>query len=305
MKTKTRGPQAIAPALFSARLGVAKTYKMYVGGAFVRSESGRTFSISQSYGNDTRTVQMPLGSRKDIRDAVGVAATAQEGWWARTAYNRGQILYRLAEMTDARRHELVESLVAAGATEPDARRELAASVDRIVYYAGMCDKLGALLASSNPVSGPHFGFSVPEPTGLVGVVAPESSSLLGLVSSVLPVLAGGNSVIAIASSKDPRTALVWAECVATSDMPSGVLNIVSGARAELALHLAKHREVRGVSLVGLRGDAAAAVDTAAADNCKRVFRKDSTRFESDADGQGLGWIEPFIETKSIWHPMGS
>ncbi len=277
-------------------LGIAKTYKMYVGGAFVRSESGRTFTIANSFGSDTRTVHMPLGSRKDIRDAVTIASTAQEGWWARTAYNRGQILYRLAEMTDARRSELVASSVAAGLLEKDALADLAASVEAIVYYAGICDKLGALLASSNPVSGPHFGFSVPEPTGLVGVVAANTLGLLGLVRAALPVLAGGNSVIAIASEKDPRTALIWAECVATSDMPAGVLNVITGVRAELALHLAKHREVRGISLVGLASQAAAAVEAAAADNCKRVSRSDQS--------VGLASVEAFVETKSIWHPMG-
>ncbi len=294
MSTATR---SAARAVVPSALGIAKTYKMYVGGAFVRSESGRTFTITSSFGSDTRTVYMPLGSRKDVRDAVTIASAAQEGWWARTAYNRGQILYRLAEMTDARRNELVASSMAAGLSEKDAHADLAASVEAIVYYAGMCDKLGALLASSNPVSGPHFGFSVPEPTGLVGVVAANTFGLLGLVRAALPVLAGGNSAIAIASEKDPRTALVWAECIATSDMPSGVLNVITGVRADLALQLAKHREVRGVSMVGLSADAAAAVDAAAADNCKRVSRSDSP--------VGLGAVEAFVETKSIWHPIGS
>lgn len=278
-------------------LGIAKTYKMYVGGAFVRSESGRTFTVSNNFGSDTRTVHMPLGSRKDIRDAVTLASVAQEGWWSRTAYNRGQILYRLAEMTDARREELVASAVAAGLSASAARGDLEGAVETLVYYAGMCDKLGALLASSNPVSGPHFGFSVPEPTGLVGVIAPATLGLLGLVRGIAPVLAGGNSVVAVASEKDPRSALVWAECVATSDMPAGVLNLLTGKSAELALHLAKHREVRGISLPAGSAQSASAVESAASDNCKRVAR-----------GQvalGLSAVEAFVETKSIWHPMGA
>ncbi len=207
------------------RVTVNRAYKMYVGGAFVRSESGRYFQVKTSAmvkGADPDVLNMPRGSRKDVRDAVLAAKNAEAGWAARTAFNRGQILYRLAEMMESRRDELATSLERGGLAHEEASREVDASIDRCVYYAGFADKFHALVASSNPVAGPHFGFSVPEPMGVVGVIAPSRPSLLGLVSTVLPVVCGGNVCVALASESDPRTALVWTECVATSDMPGGV-----------------------------------------------------------------------------------
>lgn len=293
-----------------ARLRVSKTYKMYVGGAFIRSESGRSFQVKGSSlesSADPATVNIPLGSRKDVRDAVIVAKAAQEKWAARTAYNRGQIVYRLAEVLDARRGELEASLVRAGATATGAAREVDCAVDRTVFYAGFCDKIASLAASSNPVSGPHFAFSVPEPMGVIGVLAPPRPALLGLVSAVLPVITGGNSAIVVASADDPRTAIVFCECLATSDVPGGVVNVLTGLASDLAPQLAKHREVAGLD--AYLDDAAlrASIERDASESVKRVktqapFTDD--RIFDERGGQGLTFIERFLETKSIWHPVG-
>jgi acyl-CoA reductase-like NAD-dependent aldehyde dehydrogenase len=290
------------------RVTVNRAYKMYVGGAFVRSESGRYFQVKNttSIANpDPRTVNVPLGSRKDVRDAVLVAKNAQHGWASRTAFNRGQILYRLAEMMESRRDELTASLVRSGTSAAKAEREVDAAIDRTVFYAGFADKFQALVASSNPVAGPHFGFSVPEPMGVIGVVAPAEPALLGLVSTTLPVVCGGNSVVALASELDPRTAIVFCECVATSDMPGGVLNVLTGKVKEMAPHLAKHREVIGLEAwlgdAKMRGE----LEQLGADNVKRVKTHDAGEADFAGDGgQGLGWIERFLEQKSVWHPVG-
>jgi len=271
------------------RLRVAKAYKMYVGGAFVRSESGRYLQVKagDEKGADPGVVNVPRGSRKDARDAVLVAKSALDGWSARTAYNRGQILYRLAEVMESRHQELVTSLVRGGQSEAEASGEVDAAIDRAIFYAGFCDKYQSLLASSNPVSGPHFGFSVPEPMGVVAVIAPESPALLGLVSTVLPVIATGNTVIALASEKDPRTAIVFCECLATSDLPGGVANVLTGRATEMAPHEALERE--------------------GADNVKRVKTHAvpaAPFWLDDRRGQGIGWLERFLETKSVWHPVG-
>ncbi|HEX3343493.1 MAG TPA: aldehyde dehydrogenase family protein, partial [Polyangiaceae bacterium] len=228
----------------AARVAVNKAYKMYVDGAFVRSESGRYFQTRGAGAEgsaDPEIVNVPRGSRKDARDAVLAAKNAGDGWAARTAYNRGQILYRLAEVMESRREELVTSLARGGLAADEAAREVDAAVDRAVYYAGFCDKYQALVASLNPVAGPHFGFSWPEPMGVVAVVAPEEPALLGLVSTTLPIIAGGNTCVVVAGSADPRTAVVWCECLATSDLPGGVVNLLTGQASEMAPHLAKHR----------------------------------------------------------------
>jgi acyl-CoA reductase-like NAD-dependent aldehyde dehydrogenase len=294
----------------AARVRVAKAYKMYVGGAFVRSESGRYLQTKgaedHDAGADAAVVNVPRGSRKDARDAV-VAAKAAEGWSARTAFNRGQILYRLAEVMESRREELRASLVRGGVVESAAAGEVDASIDRAVFYAGFCDKYQALVASSNPVSGPHFGFSVPEPMGIVAVVAPERPALLGLVSTVLPVIATGNTVVAIAGEADPRTAIVFCECLATSDLPAGVVNVLTGKASEMAPHLAKHREVSGID--AWTDDAAlrAALEREGADNVKRVKTHAppaASYWLEDRKGQGIGWLERFLETKTVWHPVG-
>lgn len=292
------------------RLRVNKAYKMYVGGAFVRSESGRYFQVTSAPRHtdaDPDVVNVPRASRKDVRDAVVIAKNAQAGWQSRTAYNRGQILYRLAEVMEARRLELVESLERGGLSRESADIEVSTSIDRAIFYAGFADKYFALLASHNPVSGPHFDFSIPEPMGVVGVVAPDRPALLGLVSTVLPVVTGGNTVIALASEKDPRTAVVFSECLATSDVPNGVVNVLTGYAREIAGPLAKHREIIGIDAWIVDADLRKSVELESADNVKRVKTHVPMDPEAwiEADrAQGLGWIERFLETKTIWHPVG-
>lgn len=292
-----------------ARVRVAKAYKMYVGGAFVRSESGRYFQVGSAAGHDGAdpdTVNVPRASRKDVRDAVLVAKNAQAGWEKRTAYNRGQILYRLAEVMESRRPELVQSLERSGLSAEAASAEVDTSIDRVIFYAGFADKYFALVASSNPVSGPHFGFSVPEAMGVIGVVAPDRPALLGLVSTVIPVITGGNSVVALASERDPRTAIVFSECLATSDLPGGVVNILTGQAKEISGPLAKHREIIGIDAWIVDAELRKAVEADGADSVKRVKTQVPMDPEAWAGGrgQGLGWIERFLETKSIWHPVG-
>jgi delta 1-pyrroline-5-carboxylate dehydrogenase len=299
-------------AKVATRVRVNKAYKMFVGGAFVRSESGRYFQVQNAPSTspddaDPETVNVPRGSRKDVRDAVLVAKNAWAGWEKRTAYNRGQILYRLAEVMESRRPELTQSLVRGGQSEAAAAAEVDVSIDRVVFYAGFADKFFALLASSNPVAGPHFNFSVPEPMGTIGVVAPDRPALLGLVSTILPVITGGNTVVALASEKDPRTAIVWSECIATSDMPGGVINILTGHAKELSAHLAKHREVIGIDAWIVDADLRKTVESEGADNVKRVkthVPMDPEAWSDERKAQGLGWIERFLETKTIWHPVG-
>jgi acyl-CoA reductase-like NAD-dependent aldehyde dehydrogenase len=283
---------------------------MFVGGAFVRSESGRTVPVrgaSADEGADPRVVNVPRASRKDARDAVVAARAGAEGWAARSAYNRGQILYRLAEVMEARHDELRASIVRGGVGAREAGREVDAAVDRGVYYAGFCDKFQALLASHNPVAGPHFGFSVPEPMGVVAIVAPARPSLLGLVSVVLPVVAGGNVCVVVAGGDDPRTAVLWTECLATSDLPAGVVNVLTGDAAEVAPHLARHREVAALDAWSDDADLLASLERDASGSVKRVrvhHGDQASRIESDA-GQGLGFLESFLETKTVWHPVGT
>lgn len=307
----SRGPLAKHEAAFRvpARVTVNKAYKMYVGGAFVRSESGRYFQVKSAAlvpNADPETVNLPRGSRKDVRDAVLAAKKASAGWAARTPFNRGQILYRLAEMLESRRDELHTALVRGGAAPADAALEVEATIDRAVFYAGFADKYHALVASSNPVSGPHFGFSVPEPMGVIGVVAPDRPALLGLVSTVLPVIAGGNTCVALAGSADPRTALVFCEGLATSDLPGGVLNVLTGRASEIAPVMARHREIIGVDAWTPDAKLRAELEQLGADNVKRTKTHDpaGTRWRDLRKGQGLGWIERFLETKTVWHPVG-
>ena len=304
-ETRSNPLAAVQPP---ARLRIAKAYKMYVGGAFVRSESGRYFQVKShetSIDADPAVINIPRGSRKDVRDAVLVAKNAQEPWAARTAFNRGQILYRLAEVMESRREELIGSLVRGGATTKNAAGETDAAVDRAIFYAGFCDKYQSLVASSNPVSGPHFGFSVPEPMGVVGVVAPQSPVLLGLVSTVLPAITGGNTVVAIASDADPRTAVVFCECLATSDLPGGVVNVLTGQASEMAPNLARHREVIALDAWTNDVELRTTLEREGAVNSKRVkthaIPAGQTWLESS---QGLSWIERFLETKTVWHPVG-
>ncbi len=293
----------------AARVSVNKTYKMLIGGAFVRSETGRVFQVraAATEGSaDPEVVNVPRGSRKDARDAVVAARAAAEAWAARTAYGRGQILYRLAEIMESRRDELRVALVRGGERAGDASREVEAAIDRAAYYAGFCDKFQSLLASHNPVAGPHFGFSVVEPLGVVAIVAPPRPALLGLVSTVLPVLAGANACVAVAGDEDPRTAVVWCECLATSDLPGGVVNVLTGHAGEIAPHLAKHREVAAVDAWTADAGLRAALERDGSGNVKRVRTHDGSEARAMAGpaGQGLGWIERFVETKAVWHPVG-
>jgi len=264
-----------------ARLPVKKTYKLFVGGAFPRSESGRTY--------EAQGQNVARASRKDLRDAVVAARSAQPKWAGATAYNRGQVLYRIAEMMESRLDEFA-ALV-------DDRKEVERAVDRWVWYAGFADKLAQVLGSANAVAGPYFNFTVPEPTGVVGIVAPEEPPLLGLVSRVAPALVGGNAVVALTSETRPLAAIELAEAIATADVPGGVVNLLTGYRAELAPWLASHMDVNAIDLTGadgLRTD----LEQAAAENVKRVVLGAS-------DTQSLYEISAFLELKTIWHPIGT
>jgi len=316
MRSRASGSQPLArteqtngqSAEESERLRVAKAYKMFVGGEFVRSESGRYFQVqSETKEADPETVNIPRGSRKDARDAVLAAKNAEAGWAAKTAFNRGQILYRLAEMMESRRGELEAMLISGGSSEKSAVREVDASIDRAMFYAGFSDKYQSLLASSNPVAGPHFNFSVTEPMGVIAIIAPQRPSLLGLVSTILPVIVSGNVVVAIASEEDPRTAVVWTECIATSDLTKGVINVLTGSAKEIAPTLAKHREVIGMDVWTTDSELAASLEKEGADNVKRVkTHRDlsESAWLDERVGQGLGFIERYLETKTIWHPVG-
>jgi acyl-CoA reductase-like NAD-dependent aldehyde dehydrogenase len=262
------------------RLPVRKTYKLFIGGDFPRSESGRTY---EAHGQN-----VARASRKDARDAVRAARGAFPAWSGLTAYNRGQVLYRLAEMMEARTSDLER--VSSG------REEVEAAIDRVIWYAGWTDKLAQILGSSNPVAGPYFDFTVPEPTGVVAVLAPAEPALGGIVSRIVPPLVGGNTVVAVASEGNPLAAIELAEAIATSDVPGGAVNILTGFRDELAPWLAGHMDVNAIDLTGADG-AVADLERLAADNVKRVVR-------SSPDAQSPWEIESFLEQKTVWHPIG-
>jgi acyl-CoA reductase-like NAD-dependent aldehyde dehydrogenase len=263
-----------------SRLPVRKTYKLYIGGAFPRSESGRTYEAEGQ--------NVARASRKDVRDAVRAARAAQPGWAGATAYNRGQVLYRLAEMIETRTSEF--------AALSTGKAEVGRTVDRIVWYAGWTDKLAQVIGGSNPVAGPYFNFTVPEPTGVVAVLAPPEPPLLGLVTRLLPPLVAGNAVVAVASELRPLAAIELAEAVATADVPGGVVNILTGRVQELAPVLAAHMDVNALDLAGADGDAAE-LERLAAENVKRVVR-------GRADAQSPWEIASFLELKTVWHPIG-
>lgn len=284
------------------RLAVRKMYKLFINGAFVRSESGRSDPL---WDGSEFGANIARGSRKDIRDAVVAARAAQPKWIKTPPGTRGLILYRLAEMMEARHEELVDRVregenLSANAAEA----EVVAAIDRVIWYAGWCDKYNALLSTRNPVGGPHFNFSTAEPTGVVAMLAPESPALLGLVSVLLPALVAGNAVVLVASEKDPRTAIVFAEALATSDLPAGVANIVTGFHSELAPVLAKHMDVNAMAFPD--GPLTTEIQRYAADNVKRthVFhRKDRDDWFAPA-AQSLDEIAAYSEIKTIWHPAG-
>jgi acyl-CoA reductase-like NAD-dependent aldehyde dehydrogenase len=286
------------------RLAVRKTYKLYVGGAFPRSESGRSYEVTDARGRFLANAAM--ASRKDARDAVVAARKAYGGWSGATAYNRGQVLYRVAEVMEGRRAQFVDEVAAGeGVTRPRAEKAVDAAVDRWVWYAGWADKIAQVAGSSNPVAGPYFDFSVPEPTGVVSVLAPQSSSLLGLISVLAPVIVSGNTAVVVASEARPLPAITMGEALATSDVPGGVVNLLTGRTAEIAPWLASHMDVNAVDLTGVAGDddLARTLENDAAENLKRVIRAPAAEPDWTAE-PGLGRLTAYLETKTVWHPVG-
>ncbi|MFE6759645.1 aldehyde dehydrogenase family protein [Streptomyces sp. NPDC057684] len=287
----------------SERLTVLKTYKLYVGGKFPRSESGRVYEVSDSKGK--WLANAPLSSRKDARDAVVAARKAFGGWAGATAYNRGQVLYRVAEMLEGRRDQFVQEVAdAEGLSKSKAAAVVDAAIDRWVWYAGWTDKIGQVVGGANPVAGPFFNLSTPEPTGVVAVLAPQKSSFLGLVSVIAPVIATGNTAVVIASETSPLPALSLGEVLATSDVPGGVVNVLSGRTAEIAAPLAAHQDVNAIDLTGADADLARDLEIAAADNLKRVRRPQAVDTDWTTD-PGTDRLTSFLETKTVWHPTGS
>ena len=288
---------AAAPA--AERIGVRKTYKLYIGGAFPRSESGRSYPVSTPDGRFLANAAQ--ASRKDARDAVVAARKAFGGWSSATAYNRGQVLYRVAELMEGRRAQFAAELADSGAAA--AESEVDAAIDRWVWYAGWADKVTAVLGTANPVAGPYFDFSVPEPTGVVAVLAPQSSALLGLVSVLAPVVATGNTCVVVASAARPLPAVTLSEVLATSDVPGGVVNLLTGVTAELAPWLAAHRDVNAIDLTGADPAQAVELEQAAAENVKRVLPAPAGEPDWTAD-PGIRRLSAFLETKTVWHPLG-
>ncbi|HEY7010816.1 MAG TPA: aldehyde dehydrogenase family protein [Jatrophihabitantaceae bacterium] len=284
----------------SDRLEVRKTYKLYIGGAFPRSESGRSYPVSSSKG--ALLAHAAQASRKDVRDAVLAARKAFPGWSVATAYNRGQVLYRVAEMLEGRRDQFAAELAATdGGTAATALAQVDEAIDRWVYYAGWADKYAQVAGNTDPVAGPYFTFSLPEPTGVVGILAPQESALLGLVSVLAPALTTGNTAVVIASEARPLPAVSLAEVLATSDLPGGVVNLLTGRTRELAPWLASHRDVNAIDLTGAADADRAALQIAAANNVKRVYAPSSTDWSADP---GITRIGAFVETKTVWHPIG-
>lgn len=283
------------------RLRVRKTYKLYINGAFARSESGRTFATTTK----DATIHVARASRKDARDGVRAARAAWPGWRDRSGYNRGQILYRLAEMMESRMGQLSDALALAGEAKATARREVTAAIDRAVWYAGWCDKIEQVLSTKNPVGPKHFNVSSPEPTGVVAIVAPARPGLLGLVSPLAAAACSGNTVVALASQRDPHSAVALAEAIAVADVPPGVVNILTGYRDEVVPTLAAHLDVNALDL-WMCGPTESAAALRACDNVKRVRRpgEPPPRFWSTGSDQHLDAIAAFMEIKTVWHPAG-
>jgi acyl-CoA reductase-like NAD-dependent aldehyde dehydrogenase len=281
------------------RLAVRKTYKLFVGGAFPRSESGRSYPVRAADG--AFLANAARASRKDARDAVAAARSALPRWSGATAYNRGQVLYRVAELLESRAAQFAAEVAAGeGLTAAAAQRQVAAAVDRWVWYAGWTDKIAQVAGAANPVAGPYFNFSVPEPCGVVAVVAPQSSSLLGVVSVLAPVIATGNTVVVVASEARPLPAVSLTEVLATSDVPGGVVNVLTGFTAELAPVLAAHMDVNAIDLTGVDAGRRGELQRLAAGNIKRMFAAD----EDWDEPPGLRRLLAFLEIKTVWHPMG-
>jgi acyl-CoA reductase-like NAD-dependent aldehyde dehydrogenase len=294
---------SVSAAADAGRIAVRKTYKLYIGGAFPRSESGRSYVVSDPAGGFLANAA--LASRKDARDAVVAARKAFAGWSGATAYNRGQVLYRVAEVLEGRRAQFAEEVrQATGMRVKDAFAEVDTAVDRWVWYAGWADKIAQVRGGANPVAGPYFNFSLPEPTGVVAVLAPQvgpGSALLGLVSVIAPAITGGNTVVAVASEKYPLPAVTLSEVLATSDVPGGVVNVLTGRVAEIAPWLASHMDVNAIDLTGAPGALADDLAVAAADNLKRVVRPPAADWAADP---GVDRMFSYLETKTVWHPIG-
>jgi acyl-CoA reductase-like NAD-dependent aldehyde dehydrogenase len=300
---------AAATAAAPARLEVRKTYKLYIGGAFPRTESGRSYLVAGADG--TPLANACRASRKDLRDAVRAARKAFDGWASKTAMNRGQVLYRVAELMEGRREQFVTEVSAAEGLAPTAARVVVdRAIDRWVWYAGWADKIGQVLGSSNPVAAPYFNFTIPEPTGVVGIVAPETSSLLGLVSRLAPPLVTGNTVVLIASEGRPLPAVTLTEVLATSDVPGGVVNVLTGRKAELIPVMAAHADIDALDTWGVPDELRLDTERSAAEDIKRLLRRPTTvneaRFDwlDDAAAERPEWIAAFLEMKTVWHPIG-
>lgn len=287
------------PARGDGRLDVRKTYKLFINGAFPRSESGRSYEVSAADG--TFLANAARASRKDARDAVVAARTALGGWAGATAYNRGQVLYRVAELLEGRGAQFSADVAAAeGLPRARARRAVEAAIDRWVWYAGWADKLAQVIGGANPVAGPYLNFSLPEPTGVVAVLAPQDSSFLGLVSVLAPVIVIGNTAVVVASEKRPLPAVNLTEVLATSDVPAGVVNVLTGHTSELAPVLAAHMDVNAIDLAGADEADRGGLEEAAAGNLKRLLAQaDDWWLEP-----GLGRMKAFVEIKTVWHPLG-
>ena len=292
----------------TTRIEVRKTYKLYIGGQFPRSESGRSYVVRTPDG--APLANAVRGSRKDVRDAVRIARATFPGWSGKTAMNRGQVLYRVAELLEGRRDQATDEVAQAeGHHAVGAREQVDRSIDRLVWYAGWADKLSQVLGTVNPVGASYFDFSIPEPTGVVGIIAPESSSLLGLVSRLAPVVVGGNTAVVLTSEARPLPAVTLSEILATSDVPGGVINIISGRRAELVPWLAGHMDVNAIDAFGVPTELRVALERAAVENMKRVARPprsgvDGFDWLDDTRAQRPEWIAAFLEIKTVWHPVG-
>jgi acyl-CoA reductase-like NAD-dependent aldehyde dehydrogenase len=279
----------------SKRIDVKKTYKLFIGGAFPRTESGRTYEVKNSKGDFIANPCM--ASRKDLKDAVVAARAAQSGWSQATAYNRGQILYRMAEMLEGRTEQFVSEISElTGVTVKKAHDEVEQSIDLLVWYAGWTDKISALDGATNPVAGPYYNFTIPEALGVVGFIAPKKSALLGFIAGIAPIIASGNTVIALASENAPLPAMSLAEVIATSDVPAGVVNILTGKTVELAPWFASHMDIDGLDITGLDSKFVAEIKVAGAQNLKRIH--------AFKDTATPGRILAFMESKTVWHPIG-
>src|SRR5262245_31161641 len=285
-----------------SRLPITKTPKPYVGGAFIRSESGRTFAVKDADGNFFANI--PQCTRKDLRNAVEAAAKAGPGWAKRTAYNRGQILYRLGEMLEARRQEMIDVHVQLGGPRDGATKAVDTAVDRLIYYAGWADKYEQMLGNVNPVASPHFNFTVTEPMGVIGVIAPDLPPFLPLVSLIAPAIVSGNTVVALASEKVPYPAILFGEMLATSDLPGGVVNILTGFRKEMVPTFATHTHLRAI-IAAVGGEDRKAIRLGAADSVKRTHFVDVDTNWLDDSAQNLFAIRDTLEFKTTWHPIGA